>query len=139
MQTVKGHGFTFTAPAGWAETDTADGVMVADGKVDLLQVAHFRLEKPYRIAELGAVSKELDHVADGLATQAGGKVADRQTVQVAGRKTRYYRIDFGAGKTEEIAFVLVGQDEYQVLCRRESGAPDTTCAQLFSSFALTSG
>jgi hypothetical protein len=137
VQTIKGDGFTFSAPAVWSENDTSNGLTVADGKVDLLQVSHFRLEKPYRIAEFDAVSKELDGVAAGVAKQTGGKVVDRKTIQVTARKTRYYRIDFGPGKTEEIAFVLQGEDEYQVLCRRESGAADTTCAQLFSSFALS--
>ena len=66
-----------------------------------------------------------------------GRVETRATRQIAGRKTRYYEIAYGPGKTEEIAFVLVDRNEYQVLCRRASSAPDTNCAQLFQSFAVT--
>jgi len=98
-------------------------------------VTHFRLEKPYRVARFAAVSRELDGVAAGLARQSSGRLAQRATRRVAGRKTRYYRIEYRR-KVEETAFVLTGLDEYQLLCRRAAGASDATCAQLFSSFKL---
>ena len=137
VQTVRGDGYSFTAPVGWTIVHKGSGTTAASGKVDLLQVLHFTLEKAYRVAEFTAASRELDRDAAGLATQISGKVVKRETMQVTGRKTRYYAIVFGPGKTEEIAFVLDAKDEYQVLCRRPTSAPDASCAQLFSSFALT--
>ena len=44
------------------------------------------------------------------------------TSEVAGRKARSYTIDYGPGKTQEIAFVLDGRNEYQLLCRRGASA-----------------
>jgi hypothetical protein len=137
VQTVKGVGFSFTAPVDWTVARTGTSASASLGAVDFVQVRLFRLEKPYRIAQFGAVSHELDTVAAGLAKQISGDVVSRSTMQVSGRKTRYYELAFDHGKTEEIAFVLAGQSEYQVLCRRVASAPDATCAQLFSSFTLS--
>jgi hypothetical protein len=103
--------------------------------VGLVEVTHFTLEKPFRVARFASVSRELDSVAAGLAKQSSGRLVSRTTTRVAGRRTRYYRIEVG-GKIEETAFVLAGLDEYQLLCRRSSSTPDTTCAQFFSTFAL---
>jgi hypothetical protein len=139
LQSVKGDGYTFTAPAGWKTVRQPSSVTLSNGKVDLLQVTHFPLEKPYRIARFAAVSRELDGVADGLAKQDAGRVVKRLTMLVSGRKTRYYEIHYTAKKTtEEIAFVLSGSDEYQVLCRRPAAAADSTCSSLFASFGLSS-
>ena len=107
-----------------------------NGDVDRLEVVRFKLEKPYRPALFGAASRELDGVVSRLAGELKGKVSGRSTSTVAGRKSRSYTIDYGPGKTQEIAFVLDGQDEFQLLCRRDSSAPDDPCAQLFSTFAL---
>ncbi len=57
-------------------------------------------------------------------------------MQLAGRRARSYRVDYGAGKTQQIAFVLVGRIEYELLCRRKTTEPEDACKQLFSSFAL---
>jgi hypothetical protein len=100
-------------------------------------VLHFTLEKPYRVARFAAVARELDRDAAGLAKQNSGRVVKRLTMQVTGRKTRYYMIDYGSGTTEEIAFVLEAKNEYQILCRRSSSASDASCTQFFASFALS--
>ena len=71
-----------------------------------------------------------------LAGQLKGSVKSRETTTIAGRKSRSYEIDYGPGKTLEIAFVLQAKTEYELLCRRRASAPDTTCAAFFSSFAL---
>ncbi len=136
MQTVQGQGFRFEIPAGWNVVRKTDSVAASDGKVDLVQIQHFKLEKPYRTAIFAKAARELDGVAAQIAVQNHGKVETMATREVGGRKTRYYRIAYGPGKIEEIAFVLIDRDEYQVLCRRPSSAPDTNCAALFSSFAL---
>lgn len=134
---MRGQGFRFEAPAGWAVARKTDGVSASSGDIDLLQTQRFTLEKPYRPAIFAKAARELDGVAAQIAVQNHGHVEMRATRQVGGRKTRYYRIAYGPGKTEEIAFVLVDRNEYQVLCRRAAAAPDTNCAQLFSSFAVT--
>jgi hypothetical protein len=133
---VQGGGFHFEAPAGWAVVRRADTVSASSGKVNLLQTQHFTLEKPYRTAIFAKAARELDGVASQIAVQDHGRVEMRATRRIGGRKTRYYRIAYGPGKVEEIAFVLIDRNEYQVLCRRQSSAPDTNCAALFSSFAL---
>jgi hypothetical protein len=137
VQTVQGQGFRFEAPVGWKVERKADSVSASSGKVDLVQAQHFTLEKPYRIAIFAKAARELDGVAAKIAVQNHGQVSVRATREIAGRKTRYYRVVYGPGRIEEIAFVLIDRNEYQVLCRRPSSAPDTNCAQLFSSFELT--
>jgi hypothetical protein len=136
VQTVHGSGFSFQAPAAWAIVRKSNSVAAVNGPVDRVEVLRFALEKPYRPELFAAVSRELDSVADRLAGQLSGRVAERTTSDVAGRNVRSYRIDYGPGKTQEIAFVLDGRDEFQVLCRRPADAADATCAQLFSTFAL---
>jgi hypothetical protein len=139
VQTVSRDGFTFTAPVGFTVGGAGKTLTARSGKTDLLEVMHFTLEKPYVVARFPAVSRELDRVAAGLAKQNSARVVGRSTTEVSGRKTRYYQIEYPGGTTEEIAFVLVSTDEYQVLCRRKTAAADSTCAAFFSSFALSSG
>jgi hypothetical protein len=134
---VRGAGYSFGAPACWAVVRGGGAITAANGKVDLLEVLHFTLEKPYRAARFAAVARELDRDAAGLARQNSGRLVKRQTILVTGRRTRYYEIDYPTGTTEEIAFVLAAKDEYQVLCRRSSSASDAPCARFFASFALT--
>ena len=134
LQVVSGEGFQFQAPAGWDVSRLARGVAAASGPVNLLQAQHFLLVKPYRAALFEKTTRELNGTATRLAQQNAGSVAASATRQIAGRRSRYYRIDFGPGKSEEIAFVLVGKDEYYLLCRRSSGKSDADCARLFSTF-----
>ena len=94
----------------------------------------YTLQKAYRPALFAAAARELDRVATQLAAQAGEKVTEHQTVEVAGQKIRAYR--FG---TTRIGFVFVGRREYQLLCREPAGAqdPDVACALLFKSFSVS--
>ncbi len=136
LQVVSGEGFQFHAPADWSVSRVARGVAAASGSVDLVQAQHFLLVKPYRPELFGKTTRELNGTASRLAQQSAGHVAASATREIAGRKSRYYRIDFGPGKSEEIAFVLVGKDEYYLLCRRSSHGSDADCARLFSTFVL---
>ncbi len=133
---MRGSGFSFQAPAAWPVAGKGDSVAASSGPVDLLQARRFALEKAYRPAKFAKAAKELDRDASALAAQQKGHIADRATKQIAGRKTRYYRIVYGGGKTEEIAFVLDNRNEFQLLCRRSSTSSDADCARLFTSFAL---
>jgi hypothetical protein len=138
-QIVQGAGFRFEAPSAWKVARTSQGVTASEG-VGLAQVLVYPLVKPYDPAKFAAVTTELDQRAEQLAGQLkAGKVVDKATTRMADRKVRSYRLEFdehGAGRTEEIAFVLQGKTEYFVLCRREPKASDADCARLFSSFSL---
>jgi hypothetical protein len=134
-QPVSGSGFRFEAPADWTVTREAPAVSAASGKVDLVEVRTFRLVKPYRVALFDATTRELDGVIDRIARQLSGKVASRETVTIAGRRARAYRVDYD-GKVQEIAFVLRERSEYQLLCRREDDGADDACRVLRESFEL---
>jgi len=114
---------------------TARTVAAEDGDVDRVQVTTFRLVKPYRPALFAAASRELDRVAEQLATQLKGRLAARSTVTAGGRKARSYRIDHD-GTSQEITFVLRGRDEFQLLCRRKDDGDGAACSQLVMTFAL---
>jgi hypothetical protein len=133
---VKGDGFSYVAPAGWTIVRKGTSVAAVDGDVNRVEVVRFTLEKRYKPALFEAASRELDSVAERLAGQLKGKVSSSSTSDVGGRKARFYTIEYGPGKTQEITFVLEGQNEFQLLCRRDSSAANDPCAQLFSTFAL---
>jgi hypothetical protein len=130
-QQVQGSGFRFLAPAAWKVT----GAMASNGPVDRVQVNEFRLVHAYVHAEQTAVAKELDGVAVRLAQQLKGKVTSRRTVDVNGLDARAYGIVHG-GLAEEFTFVLRGQREYELLCRRAVGADASACRELVTSFRV---
>ena len=133
---MKGDGFSYVAPATWTIVRNGSSVAAEDGDVNRIEVVRFTLEKPFRPALFAAAARELDGVAARLAAQLAGKVSSSSTTDVGGRKARSYTIDYGSGKTQEITFVLEGQNEFQLLCRRDASASNNACAQLFSTFAL---
>jgi hypothetical protein len=137
LQTVRGDGYRFEAPAVWTAVPAKTSEAVKHGAVDLMEVLRFRLEKPYRVARFAAVARELDNDVAQLARQGSARITSRATVSLAGRKARSYSLEYGEQKIEEIAFVLEGQNEYQLLCRRAPSAPDTSCQAFFASFTLT--
>ena len=133
---MTGKGFEFQAPAGWEVTRERGLVAASSGEVDRVEVRTFPLAKPYDPARFDEVTGELDTIASRLAGQLSGRVVSRETVQVAGRDARAYRIDY-PDRTQELAFVLVGRREYQLLCRRPAGdEPGEACTLLVESFAL---
>jgi hypothetical protein len=133
-QQVQGDGFRFNAPAGWR----VEGSSASSGAVNRVQVSRFRLQRPYNPARRAAVAGELDRAATSIAAQQKGAVKRRSALEVAGLDARTYSIDYD-GKTEEITFVLDGQNEYQLLCRRPSGGSDDACGELVRSFRLGLG
>ena len=130
-QQVEGDGFTYDAPSAW----TVKGATATRGSIDLVQVRVFRLVRPYDATRRAAVARELDGAAARLAAQLTGEVATRRWLVVAGVDGRLYDIRYGA-KLEEITFVLDGQREYQLLCRRAASGDDAPCAELLRSFTL---
>lgn len=138
-QTVKGTGYTFAAPAGWRVFATARGLSATGTGSQLLSVGVYKLVKPYASARFEAAATELDGVAARLAAGRKGKVASKETVTVAGRQVRSYRIDYELGGdrlTQQVTFVLRDTTEWLLVCRRAATDPDVPCAQLLSSFTL---
>jgi hypothetical protein len=130
---VRGHGFSFNAPAGWKVT-SATASTTASQDDNLLQVSTFPLIHPYTDALFTKVKSELDVRMHAVAKDAGGTVTGSKTVTVAGGRAHSY--DVTAGKDVlEYTFVLRGKKEYELLCRRPSSDSDTNCAQLLTSFA----
>ena len=136
-QTVQGDGFGFRAPLAWRVSRGATEAAASSGRIDRIEVLRFRLEESYRPALFPAAARDLDGVIDRLAAQLHGRVVGRATVELAGRKSRSYRLLYGAGRTQEIAFVLEGDSEYELLCRKRTSQPAASCQELFESFTLT--
>ena len=138
-QTVKGAGYTFSAPVGWRVFATARGLSATGTGSQLLSVGVYKLVKPYAPARFEATATELDGVAARLAAGRKGKVASKETLTVAGRKVRSYRIGYELGGdrlTQQVTFVLRNTTEWLLVCRRAATDPDEPCAQLLSSFVL---
>lgn len=141
---VKGPGFTFEMPAGWATTSTAaatEARAAAAGDA-MVSATAFTLQKPYNPAMFALAAKELDRVAAKLAAQSRSTLAESKTVIVDGRRIRAYRFTVnpasGPSFDERIGFVLHGKREVQLLCRAPVGSadPDGACALLYSSFRI---
>jgi hypothetical protein len=124
-------------PQSWRVTRPANGVVARKDNFRV-SVTTFPLLKTYEPGMFDAVARELDGVAAKLAAQAGGKVTERVTTTVDGRKIRAYRYTGGPTQTR-IGFVLDGKREYQLLCEAPTGAsdPNGACTLLFDSFTLT--
>ncbi len=137
---VKGAGYTFTAPAGWRPLATQRGVSVSGTGRQLITVGVYKLVKPYAPRRFEATARELDGVAANLAAGRKGKVTAKETLTVAGRQVRSYRIVYTVGDeslAQQVTFVLRGTTEWLLVCRRAASDPDEPCATLLSSFALT--
>ena len=137
-QTVRGDGYTFSAPKGWKVERTAREVRAADG-LNLVSVERFQLLRVYRPQLWPQVVPELDRAADTVSAQQRGTVVDRRTVTISGLRARRYDIDYehqGKALVERIAFVLKGKAEYLLLCRYERGGATGACDGLLSSFRL---
>jgi hypothetical protein len=133
---VAGPGFRFEVPSGWRVSRSAASV-TAQTRGALVSATVYRLAKPYTPDRFAAASAELDRVADRLARAAGGRVKQRETTTVAGRRIRAYRFS-ARGASDRVGFALAGKREVQLLCQAPAGGgdPDAACALLFSSFSL---
>jgi hypothetical protein len=132
---VAGPGFSFRAPSGW-QVQRSDGKVGASQDSELVQVASFRLLKPYRSELFDRVEGELTTRMGQLAQQTGGKVSAPRTVTTDGVRSHSYTVTVG-DHVDEYTFVLRGRREYQLLCRRKASHGDDACRQLLTSFATT--
>ncbi len=131
---VRGHGFTFEAPATWKLVRTPRAIGAQGSDVDLVQVTRLPLARAYTDDLFERVRPELDRAAAALAREVGGKVESR-TTEVLGGPVRQYDLAF-EGKLEQLTFVLRGKTNYQLLCRREEAGDDEPCKALVNSFRL---
>lgn len=132
-QTVAGAGFTFQAPAGWKVVRVKNGVSVTHGS-ELVQVATFRLAKPYDDKLYGRVATELRARMQAIARQTGGTLSTGSSVTVDGVRSHAYEVTVGS-QVDEYTFVLSGKREYQLLCRRTDSGGSVVCRRLVTSFA----
>lgn len=134
-QSVGGNGFRFDAPAAWAVSQRASEIAASHGRVELVQVVTYRLQRAYRATLFAAAARELDRRVAQLAHLQHGRVASRSTVVVDGMNARSYGLSYGA-LVEEITFLLDDRREYELLCRRMASTPDTICRRFRESFRL---
>jgi hypothetical protein len=134
VQSVRGPGFHFAAPAGWTVEHTPRQVSARHDS-ELVQVATFPLLKPYRPALFEAVATELAVRMDEVAKQVHGAVSPNGTVTAAGIRSHSYDVQAG-DHVDQYTFVLRGLREYQLLCRRRSSSSDEVCRQLITSFSV---
>jgi hypothetical protein len=134
---VRGSGFRFAAPAGWA-LERSPRVVEASEGIDLVSVTRYPLVRAFRPELWAKVVPELDRAAAGVAQQQSGRVVSSRTRTVAGRSARSYDIEYerdGKQLVERITFVLRGKTEYYLLCRYDGGDTDA-CDRLLATFAL---
>ena len=133
---ITGKGFEFNAPSDWAPALTARAAVVKRDGVTLVSVTVLPLVKPYRPQLFPRVVGELDRLAGELAGRLQGRVTERRTVIVAGRRVRQYEITHGEF-ADRLTFVLRGKQEFLLTCRwrKQDGEP-AACPQLASSFRL---
>jgi hypothetical protein len=134
---VRGSGFWFAAPAGWA-LERSPRVVEASEGIDLVSVTRYPLVRAFRPELWAKVVPELDRAAAGVAQQQSGRVVSSATRTVAGRRARSYDIEYerdGKQLVERITFVLRGKTEYYLLCRYDGGDTDA-CDRLLATFAL---
>jgi hypothetical protein len=131
---VIGPGFSFDAPGGWRVARSGQRVSAGSGS-DLVQVARFRLLKPYSDSLFQKVRKELDVRMATVAEQTAGRLAGSSVVTAAGVRSHSYNVE-AAGRVDEYTFVLRGMREYQLLCRRSASHDDKNCRLLVRTFRI---
>jgi hypothetical protein len=140
-QQVRGAGFTFSAPGGWAAARSARGATIRPGSSqELASVTVLSLRRRYRPALFTETARGLDRLTRALAAKLNGKVIASRTVLVAGIRSRQYDLAYsraGVGLIDRITYVLRGKAEYYLLCRwpADTGKPDA-CSLLTRSFRI---
>jgi hypothetical protein len=134
-QQVIGPGFSFAAPDGWRVVRSRELVSAGSGS-DLVQVARFRLLKPYRATLFAKVEKELAVRMAAVAKQTSGRLSGSRVVTTGGVRSHSYEVKTDE-RIDEYTFVLDGMREYQLLCRRAASEDDKNCRLLVSTFKTT--
>jgi hypothetical protein len=135
---VRGRGYSFAAPGSWDIARAGRTVSASKGE-ELVSVTVFPLARRYTPQLWASTVPVLDGVAAQLAQGLNGRVESRETVILAGRRSRRYELAFERGETElreRIAFVLDGRREYELLCRfrRDHASAGKRCDAFLESF-----
>ena len=131
-QVVRGHGFSFSAPAGWHIQHSSQGSAASQGS-ELVQVSTFPLVRRYTASLFARVAHELDLRMKTIAQETGGKVTGRQTVTAGGREVAPLRRD-GRRPRRPVHVRADRKREYQLLCRYRTSSTDAFCSDLLTSF-----
>jgi hypothetical protein len=137
---LRGPGFTFTAPADWQAQSSLRETRAAPAAdaSELVSVTVFRLVRPFRAELWPQVVRELDGVAQRLASELKGKVVAKRSLREGGLRARQYEIAYvrkGEQLRQRITFALRGRREYQLLCRWSPAAGEpAACGLLHRSF-----
>lgn len=100
----------------------------------LVVVTVFPLARPYSPALFDKVQPEIERVATSLKEQLHASLTGR-TLDVAGERAWQYDLVYG-DVVAQVTFVLRGEREYQLYCRRAKSEAAAPCERLVSSFRL---
>jgi predicted Zn-dependent protease len=131
-QVVRGHGFSFSAPAGWRIQHSTQGSAASRGS-ELVQVSTFPLARLYTASLFTRVAHELGLRMKTIAQETGGKVTDMKTVTAGGVKSHRFDVTVD-GHIDQYTFVLIRKREYQLLCRVKTSSSSAFCSDLLTSF-----
>ncbi|MFL5928245.1 MAG: hypothetical protein ACJ77E_15050 [Gaiellaceae bacterium] len=131
-QSVRGHGFSFQAPAGW-RVERAKSRVAATHETELVQVATFPLLRRYDAKLFHEVARELRTRMLQIAGETNGRLSGEHTVRAGGIRSHAYDVTVG-DHVDEYTFVLDGKREYLLLCRRSSDQKAAACERLATSF-----
>ena len=132
---VAGPGFSFRAPSGW-QVQRSDGKVGASQDSELVQVASFRLLKPYRTELFDRVERSSRRGWGSWRSRPAARSRRRGPSRPTAIRSHSYTVTVG-DHVDEYTFVLRGRREYQLLCRRKASHGDDACRQLLTSFATT--
>ena len=129
--------YSFEAPADWSTRADARTLTVADEHGSVIAVTTFRLAQRFRPERWSRAVPELDRVASQLASELHGRVGERETTTIGGRRARVYVLEGAEDDTRRVAFVLRDRQEFQLLCRWPDGEDASTCDAFLASFRLS--
>lgn len=137
LRAIRGSGYAFEGSEE-LEVTRSGRTLSAERDGHVVSVTTFTLARAYRPELWPTAVRELDAVAVDLAAKLSGRVVDRETGTVGGRRARVYRLEGTQDDTRLVAFVLRGRAEYQLLCRWPAGDDASpACDDLLASFRLT--
>jgi len=125
-------GFSFAAPSDWTVTTSARKAVAEHGETELVQVSTFPLAKPYHPGRFTETKPEIERAAKQLQAQLHSGLVERE-LTVAGERTLQFDLEHD-GVVEQVTFVLRGQTEYQLYCRRGKDDSAQPCERLAATF-----
>ena len=135
-RTVRGDGFSFSAPTDWEVRTSPISILVAPrgDEVTLIGAYSLRTVKFYRPALWPRAAAELNRKATVLAVRLHGRVVSSTTTTVAHSRARQYVFSY-TGKRARIIFFYRRRRQYELYCRWSASQTEpTACSSLARSF-----